>query len=552
MKRWLTIIILVLCLAAAIGWRIQAKVSTTKALAAQTQLRKSAGNNVVITTAKDGDIFTHMDVVGSVNTPYDMKLASKISGNVDFLQVRQGDRVKAGQVLVRINPIEQEAVVAQDRSAFAEAQQKYTQALLTQGPNDVQVKTTISTGTAQVAQALANENQVTVNYQAQVVAAEAAVTDADAKVASAVAQQGAASQAVLSAQANANDASAKYAREYNLYKQGFVAAQDAEDSYAAQQVQAAAVGSAQQTLSAAQSAVNSAKAELNSAQQQLSITKKQGLANIVAAKAATRTAKETLKYSRSNIAQIPAYVQNLKALKSEVDAAKAQLDNAVQQVQDTILTTPYPGTVTSRLMDPGSLAAVGQQVLEVQFLDWLYVTCSAPVEYVDQTKVGQQATITFDALPGQTYKAPIVQVTPAADPTSRQFTFMVKLENSQGLFKPGMYGHVDVVVGHTHVGVLVPREAVINGDAGSSVQVVDATNIVHVIPVTTGASDPTNIEITSGIKPGEKIVRLSYAPLKDGSKVTVTTSFTGGTGTKTPLAPGAAAVPSTTTSAPGK
>ena len=63
MKRWLTIIILVLCLAAAIGWRIQAKVATSKALAAQTQLRKNAGNNVVITTAKDGDIYTHMNVV---------------------------------------------------------------------------------------------------------------------------------------------------------------------------------------------------------------------------------------------------------------------------------------------------------------------------------------------------------------------------------------------------------------------------------------------------------------------------------------------------------
>ena len=333
MKRWLTIIILVVVLAVAIGWRIEAKEATTAALANQTKLRKNAGNNVVITTAKAGDIYNHMTVVGSVNTPYDVKLASKVSGNIDFLQVRQGDRVSAGQVLVRINPVEQQAVVAQDRSALAEAQQRYTQALITQNPTNTQVHTQISTNTAQVAQAVANENQVTVNLQAQITAAQAAVTDADAKVASAVAQQGAAQQAVLSAQANANDASAKYAREYNLYKQGYVAAQDAEDAYAAQQVQAAAVGSAKQTLSAAASAVNSAKAELNSAQQQLSITKKQGTANIVAAKAATRTAQETLKYSRSNIAAIPAYVENLKALKSEVDAAKAILDNAVQQVQ---------------------------------------------------------------------------------------------------------------------------------------------------------------------------------------------------------------------------
>jgi len=521
MKRWLTIIVLVLALAVAIGWRIQTKIATTKALTLRAKLVKASANNVIVATAKSGDIYQHLDVVGSVNTPYDIKLASKISGNVDFLQVRPGDKVKAGEVLARVNPIEQQALVAQDRSALAEAQQRYSQALITQNPTNTQVYTQIGTNTAQVAQAEANENQVTVNYSAQVTAAQAAVTDAQSKVASAIAQQGAAQQSILSAQANYNDASSKYAREYNLYKQGFVAAQDAQDAYAAQQVQDAAVGSAKQTLEATQSAVASARAELVSAQQQLSITKKQGQANIVAAKAATNTAKQTLKYSRSNIAAIPAYAENLKALKSEVAAAQAQLDNAQQQVKDTILSTPYPGTVVTRSIDPGSLASVGQQLLEVQFLDWLYVTCSAPVEYVDKTSPGQTATLTFDALPGQTFHAPIVQVTPAADQASRQFTFMVKLDNSSGVFKPGMFGHVDVLVGHSQAGVLVPREAIQNGDAGSSVEVVDANNIVHVTQVTTGASDPVNVEITSGIKAGDKVIVLSYAPIKDGTKVTL-------------------------------
>ena len=504
-----------------IAWRFAQNAKTNKRLAQQSALRRGAASNVIVAAAKPGNIETHVQLVGSVETPFDIKLAPQVAGVVTYLQVRSGDDVKAGQVLLKLDPTALQANVLQQRGNVAEAEQRYAQALMTQNPTNTQVQSQFGQQQAAVASAEANEGQVTANYASQVQAATASVMDATAKASAALAQQAAAKQSVAGAQANYNDASAKYTRTYSLYKQGYIAPQDVDDAKAAMAVQAAALQSAQQNVNSASSNVQSAQAQLDSAKQQLSIVKKQGSANIVSAKASTRQAKEALTYAKANLSQIPAYKANLAALKAAVDAAKGQLNNAMAQLNYTSLKTPQDGTVTARLIDPGSTANVGQEVIEVQYLDWLFVTCSAPVEDFGQIRPGQIASVTFDALPGQVFHAPVSSVNKAADPTSRQFTFRLRLQNPGRLFKPGMYAHVDIVTSTVHANVLVPREAIIQGQNGPTVAIVDDSKKVHLVPVSLGASDAANDEVTSGVTPGESVVVLSYAPLKDGQKVTV-------------------------------
>src|SRR5690348_8434612 len=99
--------------------------------------------------------------------------------------------------------------------------------------------------------AQADHNQARQNYNEQVSAAQAAVTDAQGKVSSAQASVAVAQAAIKSAQANLADASAKYNRYDDLYKQGFVAAQDVDDALAAKNVQQSAVEAAQSQQHAA-------------------------------------------------------------------------------------------------------------------------------------------------------------------------------------------------------------------------------------------------------------------------------------------------------------
>jgi cobalt-zinc-cadmium efflux system membrane fusion protein len=107
----------------------------------------------------------------------------------------------------------------------------------------------------------------------------------------------------------------------------------------------------------------------------------------------------------------------------------------------------------------------------------------------------------------------------AADPQARQFTVRAIMSNTEGLFKPGMFAHVSIVIDKLAGAVAVPREAVKTDDAGDYVTVVDDANKASRRQVTTGVSDAAYIGITEGLRPGERVVTLAGVPVKDGTVV---------------------------------
>src|SRR3954452_11551194 len=99
MRRWLYVLVPLLILGVLIGWRLHTKQIEVAAQTKQRQARKSAVPVVAAAVAKVKDIVPTFEAVGSVQAPLNVKIASKVTGRIDFLQVREGDRVPRGQVL---------------------------------------------------------------------------------------------------------------------------------------------------------------------------------------------------------------------------------------------------------------------------------------------------------------------------------------------------------------------------------------------------------------------------------------------------------------------
>jgi HlyD family secretion protein len=519
MKRWLYVLIPLLALGGLIGWRLKVKRAEAAAQTKMREARTKAPPVVAVVPAVVRDIVHTFEGIGSVEAPFNVNIAPKVTGRIDFLMVREGDHVKRGQVLVRIDPSELQAQVNQQQAAVAEAQQRLAQARITQAPTDVSVTTQIRQQQAALESAQADYNQVRQNYVSQVAAAQAAVTDAQGKVNAAAAAVANTQAAIRSAQANLDNARAKYNRTNDLYKQGFVAAQDVDDAKTAVSVQQAALDVARGQLDSANAQLDSAKAQLASAQQQAEIVKTTGKADIEASRAKEVQAQAALDYAKANTAQKPAYQANLAALRSSVAAAQAMLRNAQAQLANTVLTAPLDGFVTARNMDPGAMATPGQPILAVQAIRQVWVTVPVPEEVSRKIYLGMQATVTFDALPGRAFTGKVTQINPSADPLSRQFVVRVTLDNTHNLLKPGMFAHVVMVTDRIHGLVVVPREAVQQGKDGPSVMVVDAENTAHRRPVTTGASDAAGIAVLDGVQSGEKVITLSAMPVRDGQTV---------------------------------
>ena len=139
MKRWTYVLVLVLFLGSLIGWRLVQKQAENKAVAGMRETRKNAPSLVSTETAAIRDIVKNFNATGTVESPQNVKIASKVSGRIDYLELREGDKVKRGQVLVRIDPRQIEAEVHRQKAALAEAQYRLAQAKINQNSTNVGV-----------------------------------------------------------------------------------------------------------------------------------------------------------------------------------------------------------------------------------------------------------------------------------------------------------------------------------------------------------------------------------------------------------------------------
>lgn len=519
MIRWILVVVLVIALGGLIGWRLHLNAQVAAKQTQERSARSKMAPVVAVAPAAVRDIVHTFEEVGSVESPFNVKIAAKVTGRIDYLQVREGDAVQAGQVLVRVDPSEIAAQVAQSQAALAESRSRLAQAELTQNPTNVSVTTSIRQQQAAMESARADLHQVTENYNSQVAAAQSAVTDAQGKVDSAEAGVGSAKAQVTSAKANLANAQSKFNRMSDLYKQGFIAAQDVDDARTTADVMSGSVDVANGQQNAAQAQLRSAEAQLDSARKNLDIVRTKGKADIEASRARLTQAQAALDYAKSNTAQKPAYQANLAALRSAVAASEASLRNLQAQQANTVLAAPITGYVTARYMDPGSMATSGSPILAIQAFRVAWVNVPVPEEESEKVHVGQTATVRLDAIPGREFTGKIVNLNPSADTLSRQFTARVELDNRQNLIKPGMFARVDVVTDRITGALVVPREAVQQGKDGATVTVVDEANTSHKEPVTVGASDANGIAVLSGLEAGQKVVVMSGMPLRDGQPV---------------------------------
>lgn len=507
MKKFLLWGIPTVVLLALVGWRFATR--DPKADGPGGGRGRGGGPAVVqVATVQVRPMTSELQTVGDVISPFAVEISPKNSGRIEFLTLREGDPVTKGQVLLKIDPSDLQGAVAAAQANVAEARSRLAQAKMTQGSTNVGLATQVKQQQAGVAGAKADLGQMQSNYEAQVAQARAQLSSAQAAARNA--------QASLDKErASLGNAQAKYDRTFGLYKQGFIAAQDVDDAKTALAVQQGAVAVAEGQVAAA-------KAQVDVQQQNLGIVQRKGKADIADSQAKMDQAKASLQAAKANRAQGPAYKENLAALGASVDAAIAQLQQAQSRLRDTVVRSPIQGVVTARKANVGDLASPGAAVLEVQFLDWLYVTASVPVEDSATVRVGQTAVVTFDALPGKTFRAPIEHVNLAADPTSRQFAIRVKLNNSGHALRPGMYARVTIETRYIPKAITIPREALTDHPGGEpTVAVVGSDSTAKIRKVELGMSDDQGFQVLSGVTPGERVVILAASPVRDGQKLTI-------------------------------
>jgi RND family efflux transporter MFP subunit len=519
MRAFAILAALLVLVGGAVAWRVRAKGAEATAQAEQRKARSSSAPSVAVGKVERRDIVKSFEGVGTIEAPTHVKLAAKVSGRIAMLTVEEGDHVAAGQVLVRLDAPELEAQVRSQLAQVAESRAKLAQAELGQNPADVSAGSSVRQQEAAVASARADNEQVRKTVQAQTAAAQASLSDAQAKINNATAALGGAEAGVRSAQANLANARTRHSRVADLFKQGFIAAQDVDDARTTQDVQSGAVEVATGQLNVARAQLRSAHAIAESAKQNAEIVAGKGQADIAASDAKLQQATAMLDTARANKALPTAYRRSVEAARAALAADEAGLRNARAMLANSVLVAPVSGRITAKLMDPGSMATVGAPILEIQAVKTVWATAAVPEEAAVRIRPGQPGAVTVDAWPGRDFKGQVTQVNAASDIASRQVTVRVALDNADGALQAGMFAKVKLVTQRLTQVIVAPREALQRTKAGPALAVVGQEMHVRMVPVQTGAADAAGIEVKGDVAAGDKVVTMAGGPIKDGQTV---------------------------------
>ncbi len=506
MKHWRRVLILALIagLGLLIVWRIAQKSAEVAGQKAQRAARMNGPALVTLAAAQVRDISQTFEATGSVEAPLSVKIAPKITGRIDYLVVHEGDRIRKGQVLVRIDSTEVEANVQQAMANLAEAQYRLAQAQMTQNPTDVGIATQIRQQKASVTTAEADHVQTRETLKAELAAASANLSDARSRVENA-------ERASTAPWPTSRTPGPGFSALVFCWRRATFAAQDFDDAKAALTVQEDRPGNRPGGL-------KSAVAVMEAAEQQVKVVKSKGDADVAASHARLLQAKASLEYAQANTSQKSAYRQSIAALQASVDAARASLKSAQSKRRDTVLTSPLDGYVTGRYADPGAIASPTQPILSVQFMRQVWVSAAVPEEVCSRLHIGGPALVRLDAFPDRT-SARVSSRSTFADTDSRKFTARAILSNPDGLFKPGMFAHVSFETDRISGATVVPREAVQRDKSGAYVIIVDGASKARRKPVVTDGEDDKFISVGESLRPGQKVVIMSAMPIKEGQSL---------------------------------
>jgi len=199
-------------------------------------------------------------------------------------------------------------------------------------------------------------------------------------------------------------------------------------------------------------------------------------------------------------------------------AARARVALARKASTDTVVRAPFDGVVGQRLVSVGDYVTKGMKVAIVVRINPLRMQLTIPEQFMSAVGVGQPVNFEVDAYAGRTFEGRVKFVSPALQADQRALTIEAIVPNPKGELKPGLFATARIEQPARTPGILVPAGAVQITAGTSRVYVVAGDHVEERI-VTTGITVDESIEITRGLKAGERVATTNVAKLVDGTKV---------------------------------
>ena len=440
---------------------------------------------------------------GNLEPLVSVAVRSNVEGEIEKILVKEGDFVKKGQKLIRIDPQQIEEQKHQAEASRDALQASLDQAKLRIYLAEKQQDSTIvqTKNSVEVAQANLDSNQATSNQQTHQVKANIATTqnlleqDHISLNQSEIALQQAEIQLQQyqsnsgSSKVNYDNAKAEYNRNKELFQKKFISKKSLEDAKARYATAASQYESTRKNVESQLRTVESQRQNIdarNRAIENRKTTLKLEELNLESIKSAQKARQKQLgaelKNAQTRLQQVLETSEQEKELTvhSEVGAqaalleSESRLKSQTERLEWTTMIAPISGKITKLSVEEGEIITSGRSafsqgpaILTIADLSKMVVKTYINEVEIAKVKIGQKVEILVDAYPQQTFQGIVSEIAPSADVQQRTsngivtFEVMVEVIGSPPQLMPGMSADIDIIITEKSDVLQLPIESVI-------------------------------------------------------------------------------------------
>ena len=345
-------------------------------------------------------------------------IAFKTTGRLMELKVGEGDKVKKGDIIARLDQDQLKSQRAQQVAALASAQ-----ATLAESEASLRFQQATSVADLEL-------------RRAEISAATSKLTEL--KNGSRPQEIDEAKAAVSAAQAEYDRASKDWERAQTLYKDDDISTSQRDDF---------------------RHRFDAASANLNQVKEHAALVTAGPRSEVIqTASADVKRAEAGLKVGEANSIETERRQQEIAVRRAEIDRARAQIALIDSQLADTVVTSPIDGVVMVKSADEGEVLAPGTSVVTIGDIDHPWLRAYVDEKDLGRVKLGAKLKVTTDSYPGKSYEGRVTFISPEAEFTPKQiqtseervklvYRIKVEIDNRQHELKSNMPADGELVLG---------------------------------------------------------------------------------------------------------
>ena len=207
------------------------------------------------------------------------------------------------------------------------------------------------------------------------------------------------------------------------------------------------------------------------------------------------------------------------------DTSAAELKMAEARLRDRQIIAPFDGLAGFRNVSLGDLVTPGMTVTSIYDIDPIKLEFTLPESFLSILVPGLEIEAVTSAWPDKQYKGVVTVIEPRINPVTRAVSLKAEIPNLDGTLKPGLLMTVNVVKDE-RTALSIPEAAIIQQGNNQNVYVIGADNKVTLTPITIGSREAGFVEVTEGLKEGDRLVAEGLLKVRPGASVEIAKTVT--------------------------